>query len=246
MTRVHALLPHPAPDVDLHEWYAEGWLDGGGIRANFVSSVDGGATAGGLSKGLQTPGDNRVFAVLRDLADVVLVGAGTARDEGYRPVRLSEARLAVRSRYGLAAALPVAVITNSARLQRCAALFAADAPTRSIVITSGAADPEAVAALGDAAEVIVAGESAVDLAAARRALAERGLSRVLCEGGPTLFGELAADGLVDELCLSVTPLLAGPAGRRITDGAPWTGPRPLTVAGLLEEDGALFARYRLG
>ena len=73
-------------EVDLHEWYASDWLDGGGVRVNFVASVDGAAHAAGFSRGLQTPGDNRIFAALRDLADVVVAGAGTTRAEGYRPV----------------------------------------------------------------------------------------------------------------------------------------------------------------
>src|SRR2546423_4104777 len=71
MIGMRALLPEPRPDVDLHQHYARHWLDRGGVRANFISSVDGAVSVAGLSRGLQTPGDNWVFAVLRDLADVV-------------------------------------------------------------------------------------------------------------------------------------------------------------------------------
>ena len=81
---------------------------------------------------------------------------------------------------------------------------------------------------------------------ARAALEDRGFRRILSEGGPTSFAELAAaPGVVDELCLSLTPLLAGPGPARITAGAPWARSRALDLTGLLEEDGALFLRYRL-
>jgi len=99
--------------VDLHAHYAQGWLPQGGVRVNFVSSVDGAAEAAGLSRGLQTPGDNAVFAVLRDLADVILVGAATAAAERYRPSNPSVQRRAIRAGLWLAAAPACAVITSS-------------------------------------------------------------------------------------------------------------------------------------
>lgn len=243
---MRALLPLPATEVDVHEFYARDWLDDGGLRVNFVCSVDGAATADGVSRGLQTPGDNRVFAAMRDLADVVLAGAGTVRTEGYRPVRLSERRTAIRTGHGLAEHLPTAVISRSLRLDPDAALFTdAPEPARSIVITCAAGDPAVRVALEPIADVIVCGDTDVDLPAARAALEERGLRRILCEGGPTLFGEIADAGIMDELCLSITPLLAGPGARRIVAGALWhDNPHELKLTGLLEEDGALFCRYR--
>jgi riboflavin biosynthesis pyrimidine reductase len=243
---MRALLPEPADDVDVHAWYATDWLEPGGLRVNFVSSADGAATAGGLSKGLQTPGDNRVFAALRDLADVVLAGAGTARDENYRAVRLPERRQAIRREYGLPDHLPIAVISNALRLDPTAELFSPDAPARTIVITAEACDPEVRATLSGVADVIIAGDEAVDLHVARQALEARGLRRILCEGGPTLFGDMARTAVADELCLSISPLLAGPGPRRIIAGNLWTAdPRELRLTALLEEDSALFARYRL-
>jgi len=74
------------------------------------------------------------------------------------------------------------------------------------------------------------------------ALRDRGLGQVLCEGGPHLLGQLAAEGLLDELCLTVTPLLAGPGPTRVVAGAPFP-PRPMTLAHVLTEDGELFCRY---
>src|SRR4051794_23271220 len=121
---MRVLLPQPADDVDLHEFYAADWMDAGGLRVDFVSSVDGAAQAKGRSAGLQTPGDNRVFAALRDLADVVLVGSGTALVERYRGIRLDEQRLAIRRAYGLGDTLPIAVISRSLRMDPSLPLFA--------------------------------------------------------------------------------------------------------------------------
>jgi riboflavin biosynthesis pyrimidine reductase len=247
MERMRALLPEPSDDVDVHEFYSRDWLDRGGIRMNFVASVDGAATDDGVSRGLQTPGDNRVFAALRDLADLVLAGAGTVRTEGYAAIGLSERRIGIRRDHGLAARLPTAVVSRSLRLDPGSALFTAAPPdARTIVLTCAAGDPAVRAALEPVADVVVCGDTDVDFVAAHAALVERGLTRILSEGGPTLFAEMARAGVVDELCLSVTPLLTGPGARRIVAGERWPGePRRLTLAGLLEEDGALFCRYRV-
>jgi riboflavin biosynthesis pyrimidine reductase len=80
----------------------------------------------------------------------------------------------------------------------------------------------------------------------RHALEERGLTRILSEGGPSVFADLARHGVVDELCLSITPILGGPGPGRISAGTEWPSPLPLTLLGLLEEDGSLFCRYRTG
>jgi riboflavin biosynthesis pyrimidine reductase len=246
MGAVRVLLPRPEPDVDVHDYYAADWVRDGGLRVNFISSADGAATSDGLSAGLQTPGDNRVFAALRDLADIVLAGAGTVRKEGYSAVELPADRCALRREYGLAAALPTAVVSRSLRLDPGSGLFTATGDARTIVLTCAAADASAQAALRRVADVVICGEQDVDLALARAELAARGHTRILCEGGPTLFAQLARAGVADELCLSLTPILTGPGARRIVAGELWPdGPRPLRLTGLLEEDGALFCRYRL-
>jgi riboflavin biosynthesis pyrimidine reductase len=246
MVVMRALLPTPEADVDVHAFYAADWLDVGGLRVNFVASVDGAATEDGASRGLQTPGDNRIFAALRDLADVVVAGAGTVRTEGYRAITVSERRRAIRAAFGLQESLPTAVVSRSLRLNPAADLFVgAPDGARTIVLTCAAGDPAARAELQQVADVVVCGDESVDLAAARAALTERGLTRILCEGGPMLFADLARAAVVDELCLSVSPLLTGPGARRIVAGELWPDPRPLTLAGLLEEDDALFCRYRL-
>jgi riboflavin biosynthesis pyrimidine reductase len=248
---MRALLPAPADevdaDVDVHAFYADDWLADGGVRVNFVASVDGAATEDGLSRGLQTPGDNRVFAALRDLADVVLAGAGTVRAEGYRAITVGDRRRAIRTQHGLRPVLPTAVVSRSLRLDPAHDLLGSAPPdARTIVLTCAAADPALRTELERVADVVVCGDETVDLVAARTALRERGLTRVLCEGGSIMFAQLAAADVVDELCLSITPILAGPGARRIVAGEPWADdPRQLTLAGLLEEDGALFCRYRV-
>ena len=243
---MRALLPPAAGEIDLHDWYGDGWTDRGGVRLNFVATVDGAATALGLSRGLQTPGDNRVFAALRDLADVVVAGAGTVRAESYRPARFSAERLDRRRAHGLSEHLPIAVVSRSLTLDVDVPLFTETPPgARTIVLTAESSDPARRSELGRVADVVVAGGEAVEPAAAIAALRERGHTRILCEGGPSLFGDLGRDGVLDELCLSVTPLLAGPGAGRIVSGAPWPGGAVgLLLAGLLEEDGALFYRYR--
>jgi riboflavin biosynthesis pyrimidine reductase len=114
------------------------------------------------------------------------------------------------------------------------------------VFTCAAARPEEHAELVAVADVVVCGTDEVDLSEVHGVLRGRGLTRILCEGGPSLFADLAETGNVTELCLSISPLLAGPGSGRMMAGPPWpSDPVPLRLAGLLEEDGALFARYRV-
>lgn len=244
---MHALIPAGADDPDLHDWYGEHWVTTGGVRVNFIASVDGGITVAGRSAGLQTTGDNAVFGTLRDLADVVLVASGTAVAEGYRAVTLAGHRQQIRRERGFAPALPTAVVSRRLRLDPASALFAAATPAnRTIVITCAAATADLRDGLARVAEVVVAGDDDVDLFTARRALEERGLTRILCEGGPSLFASLTAAGVVDELDLSVSPLLVGPDVARVVSGAAWAGPAvALRLHRLLAEDDALFARYLL-
>jgi 5-amino-6-(5-phosphoribosylamino)uracil reductase len=185
-----------------------------------------------------------VFAAMRDLADVVLVGAGTARTERYAGIRLSDRRRSWRRDAGLDVELPTAVLTRHLELDPDSPLFTG--PVRTIVLTCAASDPDRRAELQRVADVVLVGDDAVDLHAARGALEDRGLRRILCEGGPTLFGELCAAGVADELCLSVSPLVVGPGPGRIVAGGAWdVPPGRVELVHLLEEDSALFGRYRL-
>ena len=212
-------------------------LDRPWVRMNFAASVDGSATAeDGLSGALGGDPDATVFAVLRSLCDVVLVAAGTARAEGYAPVEADEVHTEIRAGLGLDPVPPIAVVSRGLDLPE-----ALVAPGQ-IVITSAASPPERRAELAEAMEVVVAGEEAVHLPTALAALHDRGLRRVLCEGGPSLHGALAADDLVDELCLTIAPLLTAGHGPRIAHSDHFAG-RSLSLGHLLEVDDVLLTRW---
>jgi riboflavin biosynthesis pyrimidine reductase len=215
------------------------------LRANFVSSLDGAVEVDGVSKQLSTDDDSLVFSLLRMLADVVLVGAGTVRVEGYRGLRLKASRQQWRREHGLAENPRLVLVTSRLALDPGMPALA-DSAVRPLVITHDAAPLEQHDALREVADVVAFGAESVDLAAALAHLAELGLPQVLCEGGPHLLGALTDADLVDELCLSVAPVLAGPGASRITAGlAGAVAPtRWLQLRSVLEsDDGTLLLRY---
>ncbi|MGY1609345.1 dihydrofolate reductase family protein [Geodermatophilus sp. SYSU D00700] len=214
---------------------------GRSVRVDFVVSLDGAIAVDGRSAGLGSPGDQRVFRVLRALADAVLVGHGTAAAEGYRPVPADSAVGRLRASLGRPPELPVAVVSRRASLAPGDRL--AQAPT--LLVTCAAADSGRRAALADAGvEVLVCGDDDVDLPLALDRLADRGLGQLVCEGGPALLSAALDAGVVDELDLTVSPaLVGGPA--RLLDRALADVVRPRLVQ-VLEEDGVLFTRYALG
>jgi riboflavin biosynthesis pyrimidine reductase len=213
------------------------------LRANFVTSLDGAVTLEGLSGGLSSKDDQNMLGRLRMLADVVLVGAGTLRAEGYGGLRLGAKRRTWRVEQGLPENPTLAVVSARLELAATSPVFT-EAPTRAIVITCEASPADQREALGEVADVLVCGDDKVNLTQAIAALTERGLPQVLCEGGPHLLGSLTAADLVDELCLTVSPLLAGPGARRITDGLASSEARPLSLLHVLStDDGFLFLRH---
>ncbi|KZB80639.1 pyrimidine reductase family protein [Amycolatopsis regifaucium] len=235
----------PVSDADLERLYGypedltRPW-----VQVNFVSSADGAAAVDELSEGLSHPADKRVFLLGRLLSDVILVGAGTVRAEGYRGARINAERAARRLSRGLSEVPPIAVVTRSGDLDPAGPLFT-DTKVPPIVLTTEQAPTGRRAALERAgADVLVAGTDDVDLRYALGLLGKRGLYRVDCEGGPKLFGDLIAADLVDQLCLTVAPLLAGAGARRISDGGPTPEPRRMDLASVLFEDGFTMLRYR--
>ncbi|MCD2188185.1 pyrimidine reductase family protein [Actinomycetospora soli] len=210
------------------------------VRVNFAASADGAVSVDGRSAGLDAPGDRTVFGLLRELADVIVAGSGTVRAEDYRGARTSEAMRARRRGRGQAAVPPVAVVTASPALDPGAALFT-DTRVPPLIVTTTAAAPAAARRYGSVADVLDAGD--LSPAAVLDALAARGLARVLCEGGPVLFGSFAAAGLVDELCLSVAPSLVGGGPGRILAGPGLPTPLPLRLAAALAHDDGLLLRY---
>ena len=228
-------IDHEVDDAALAAHYA--WPDEPAapyVRVNFVASVDGAVTVDGFSGGLGTAADKTVFRLLRELAEVVLVGAGTVRTESYGGVR--------RPTRGRTTPPPIAVVTGSADLDPTSRLFT-DTTVPPLVLTLESAPTERRAALAEAGgEVVVLPRLTPDALLAE--LGSRGLNRVLCEGGPSLLGALQAADAVDELCLTLSPLLAGGDAGRIAHGPPGPPPRPMTLVGALHADDTLLLRYR--
>ncbi|MFI6766165.1 pyrimidine reductase family protein [Streptomyces sp. NPDC050355] len=230
---------YPAPDDPA---YAR---RGGWLRANMVSSMDGAAHHEGRSQPLSGDADMRIFGVLRALADVVVVGAETVRQEGYRPARAREAFAARRAAAGQGPAPAIAVVTAGLGLDFGLPLFTEPlAPT--LVLTGAGAPADRVAKAREAGvEVFFAGEGlGVDPARVAGVLAGRGHTRLLTEGGPRLLGQFAAAGALDEMCLTLAPVVAVGAAPRIMNGPAVPVPERFALASVLEEAGFLFTRYR--
>lgn len=232
---------------ELAEAYAYPSLsqDGHWMRANMVSTLDGAAQHDGRSQPISSETDMKIFGTLRALADVVVVGAETVRHEGYRPARAREAFAERRAASGQGPAAAIAVITASLELDFSLPLFTSPlVPT--LVVTGAAAPAERVAeAVRAGAEVVVAGDgAAVDPVRVVRELADRGLRRQLTEGGPRLLGQFVAADALDELCLTISPMLTAGDAQRISGGPSVTVPHRLEAACVLEEAGFLFTRYR--
>ncbi len=218
------------------------------LRANMVASTDGAASADGRSGGLSGRADRMVFTVLRSLADLVLVGAGTARAERYRPAQAAGLWPELRPQGSPVPA--IALVSARLAVDPDTPLLTAAAPgAQTIVITARSAPADRKAAIARHARIICAGEEQVDLAAAMAELGSLGYRGILCEGGPTLLGALDQAGLLDELCLTISPrLVAGTAGRIVRSapgdaGAAATAAAKLTLAHLLADDSFLFCRY---
>jgi riboflavin biosynthesis pyrimidine reductase len=220
--------PRPAPD-------GRPW-----VLANMVAGLDGSLAVDGKVGELSSAVDRRLFVHLRGLSDAVMVGAGTARAEGYGPVRLPPLVREQRQRAGRPPTPPLVVVSRSLELDPAAPMFAG--PVRPIVLTAGAAPGDRRAALAEVADVVVAGEDRVDLGTALAELHARDVDVLLTEGGPTLLAELVDDDLLDELCMTLAPVLGGDPFTMAVGG----GARRLAryaLASAAEADGELYLRY---
>lgn len=211
------------------------------VRANFVSSLDGSVTVGGRSGALGNAEDQRLMTVLRTMADVILVGAGTVRAEGYGGVRMPQASVEWRRDLGLGDQPPLAVVSARLDLEPEHPFFS-DAAVRPLVLTHAQAPATRRKALEAVADVIDCGEASVDPVLVIAALAEQGLTQVLCEGGPHLFGALIEAELVDELCLSLSPMLVAGGAGRIAQGAA-ESPQLMQLKHALPAGDMLLLRY---
>jgi riboflavin biosynthesis pyrimidine reductase len=216
------------------------------LMAHMVGGLDGSAAIGGRVGDLSTAPDAELFRLMRALADVVLVGAETVRAERYGAVRLPAERVSARVAAGRPATPPLAVVSRSLRLDWSARAFAGAPPeARTLVVTCAAADPARLAEARQVADVIVAGGDRVDPALALQRLGERGYRVVLCEGGPRWLGELVGAGLVDELCLTLSPLMGGDP-LPVSIAPPDTPLAHFSLRHVLREGDTLFLRYERG
>lgn len=232
------LLPGPVADVD-DLWNAYALPAAQHLRAGFVQSVDGAVIVNGRSAPLSGPVDRQVFRVLRAVCDVVLVGAGTVRAENYGPVDLPEPMRDRRTSEGRAARPTLAVVTRTGEVDPNSRLFS-DPTQQVVVVTTRSADTRA---LPSHVQVIVAGDDDVDLPQGLAALRALGYQRVLCEGGPQLLQQLLADDAVDQLCLTMSPLLIGGAPGLLPTTL--AGSRPMRLTTLLEQEGVLLTTWDL-
>jgi riboflavin biosynthesis pyrimidine reductase len=232
------IYPDPEEAVVLEAAYA--YPEAPWLRCNMIASVDGAAWLDGRAGTLGNRADRRLLSLLRGLADVVIAGAQTVRVEGYGPVRPREGWREVRA--GRAPVPAIAVVSSRLDLDFDAPLFT-EALTPTIVITSESAPQDRLRRARKHADIIIAGTDLVDLGAAVETLVRRGHTRLLSEGGPRLLGQLVAADRLDELCLTVSPLLVAGDAARIVNGAPLSVARPLRLAHVLEDEGFLFTRY---
>ena len=212
-----------SPSEDLADLYRPPRLPW--LRVNMVSTLDGAANGeSGKSGSINNDADGKVFHALRDQADAIVVGAGTARTENYR-----------------VAAVPLVLVSRSGQVPE----QLHDAEPGKVLLATCAASPGLTVArelLGDE-HVIVVGDEQVDLAALKAALVSRGLRNLLSEGGPHLLRDLVAAGAADELCLTIVPQAIGGEHPRIVAGDAISADLELVV--LLEQESTLLARYLL-
>lgn len=248
------LLPDYVPEVDPVELYTADLRprhdDRPWVVVNMVSSIDGATAVDGRSGALGGPADKAVFRALREVPDVILMGAETVRAEGYGPVRLSDEARRRRRELGRSEVPRLAIVSGSLTLDPDSPMFS-EAEGVPLVLTSEHADPARRRRLESVAEVHAVGETRVSMTMALSLLGRLGITCVLTEGGPTLNGQLLAHDLVDEWCQTISPRLIGGESKRSAmgpeagfgDDASGGGPPGLRLDRLLEEDGMLLARY---
>jgi riboflavin-specific deaminase-like protein len=217
------------------------------VAVNMVCTADGATVdPSGRSGALGGEADRQVFGTLRSIADVIVAGATTVKAEDYGPARLSPERQAARVAGGQEPVPRIAVVTASLRLDPAMRLFTSGGP-RPLVLTIEASDPAARERLADVADIVIAGTDKVDWPLGLRELQERvGARVVLVEGGPSVNGQLVVAGLMDELCLTIAPKLAGGQAKRVAHGDPTPRVVDMRLAHALEDEGYLLLRYVAG
>lgn len=209
------------------------------VMANMVMSIDGAYSVQGRSGGLGTPGDRTVFHRLRGAADGILAAAGTARAERYRRPHLDDSTVERRRRAGLADHPRLILVSASLDLPEDLPLLRGDG-VDPLVLHPASSDTTDVPA---GVELRAVGSSSLDLVDALAGLRRDGIELLLCEGGPSLLGQLHELDLIDELFVTISPSLVGGDAVGLLGRAPALQ-RHQRLHRVLEEDGALFLTYR--
>jgi riboflavin-specific deaminase-like protein len=207
---------------------------------NFAVTVDGHATIDGRSGPIGTDTDTAMLVGLRNVAEAVMIGAGTMRAERYGRILGDPSKRAARERRGLPHDPLMVIISGRLMLPWDAELFT-NGGGRVLIFTASEEEPPQTAT----PVRVIRHEGRVDMTDALRYLrAERGIRSLLCEGGPHLHSDLLEAGLVDELFVTYGPRVAGGAGPGMTTGLPEIV-TDLELAWLLRDESELFARYRV-
>ncbi len=239
------IFPSPVDDVDPRSVYESDirlpvanrpW-----VMCNMISSTDGGVALDGVSGGLGGPADKVVFSAIRSLPDVIVVASGTVIAENYRTAQTPPDAQRQRLERGQPAVPRIAIVTQSLNIDPSHRVF--DGDVRPIVITSESSPAAKRMALAEVADIIIAGESSVELETALEQLGANGAQIVLLEGGPTLNGAFVDADLVDELCLSFAPMMLGGDGPRIVARSSNADAHSMRLERILHQDGYLFHRY---
>lgn len=212
------------------------------VMSNMISSIDGAIAIDGVSGPLGGPADKDVFTTIRSLADIILVGSGTAAAEKYQPPSTSVSSRARRLEAGAWPVPRIAVVSGSLAVDLDLPMFGRD-DQRPLVITRQDADPRQVERVAQRADIVQVGQQTVDLGAALQHLGTLGARVVLSEGGPALNGHLAEADLIDELCITVAPMAVGGNAVGLLGTRPLQGVRDFDLAHVLAEDHYLFLRY---
>lgn len=218
--------------------YERGRSDRPWVTANFVATIDGATVVDGGSTAINDEDDMAMFRALRAAADFILVGAGTVRAEDYGPTTLDVRRRAARLEAGLEETPHLVVVSRSLDLDPADRVFS-DPDHRVTVLTDDAAPDDRFLALSEVADVVrLKSTGPEDIIHYLR------LARVvLCEGGATLMGQLVAARLVDEMALTVAPMLVGGVSQRVAHGLEAQPPIEMRLDNVLYGDRSLFLRY---
>jgi riboflavin biosynthesis pyrimidine reductase len=229
------LLPESVDELD--RYYD---AQAAGVRANMIAALDGAAAFEGRTKAITDSADQALLAFLRSCSDVVLAGSATVTAEKYGPVRLSDELRSRRREAGRPELPRLAVVTARGALSPDLRIFSGDERPIIVTVARTATQRPELSELGD---VVVAGADVIEPAAMITALRELGLERILCEGGPYLLSTLVDADLVDDMCLTVTPYLAGSQPTTPPPASALVAPTRLALRHVLQRNDLLYLRY---